>query len=183
MASRSVKRDFTADRPNSRYIISDWRHDGETKRGKGKKLAAKNLKEAIRLQVERWIHQGALRQNFTQESPRPVGVGKTSETTPANGGAQVEPTELQRSSEEETSTPTTVEEPDLQCSWDRDLRPPMNEPLLGEVAEAMFWSDTWAEIPSLRSFPEPTFLDNRTNRRLSNVTARFRKMSIADEKP
>ncbi|CBJ26321.1 hypothetical protein Esi_0029_0133 [Ectocarpus siliculosus] len=182
MAAKQVKRDFTADGP-SVYFISDWKKDSEPKRSKRKKVAAKNLQEATRLQVERWIDQGALRQNFAKESPRPVGVGKSRETTSANMGTQVEPTELQRSSEEEASTPTTVEEPDLQCSWDRDLRPPMDEPLLGEVAEAMFWSDTWAEVPSLRSFSEPTFLDNRTNRRLSNVNARFRNMSIADEKP
>ncbi|CAB1107414.1 unnamed protein product [Ectocarpus sp. CCAP 1310/34] len=69
------------------------------------------------------------------------------------------------------------------CTWEQELRPPLEEPLLGEVAEAIIWSDTWAEVPSLDSFSEPICLENRTNRQLSNVTARLRNMSIGDEIP
>ncbi|CAM9523762.1 unnamed protein product [Ectocarpus fasciculatus] len=158
------------------YFIFDWSKANEASRGKATRVVAKNHKEATRLQVERWIAQGALRDSLDEGSPR---HSKSVETTPSkNMGSQVEPAEPQRSSDEAVES---VEETELKCSWEKELRPPMEDPLLGEVAKAISSSDIWASVPSLDSFAEPSFLDNRTNRRLSNVMSRVRKMSISDQ--
>ncbi|CAM9136736.1 unnamed protein product, partial [Ectocarpus sp. 13 AM-2016] len=98
MASKSVERDRTAIGVKVKYLIFDWTKACEAKRGKATRVSAKNMKEATRLQCDRWIAQGALEDTLDEGPPR------THEKPGNNGGSHVQPTQKL-------------------CTWEQELRP------------------------------------------------------------